>query len=75
MPACIIFGVENLLQDGKIHLGPGVFKLKFSFLVWEEFSTVRVENFEVVLISRFSWVADATKIIHVEGGINTREIF
>ncbi len=34
---------------------------------------VRVENFEVVLISRFSWVADATKIIHVEGGINTRE--
>ncbi len=37
--------------------------------------TVRVENFEVVLISRFSWVADDTKIIHVEGGINTREIF
>ncbi len=36
--------------------------------------TVRVENFEVVLISRFSWVADDTKIIH-EGGINTREIF
>ncbi len=36
---------------------------------------VRVENFEVVLISRFSWVADDTKIIHVEGGINTREIF
>ncbi len=38
-------------------------------------TTVRVENFEVVLISRFSWVADDTKIIHVEGGINTREIF
>ncbi len=37
--------------------------------------TVRVENFEVVLISRFSWVADDMKIIHVEGGINTREIF
>ncbi len=37
--------------------------------------TVRVENFEVVLISRFSWVADDTKIIHVEGGITTREIF
>ncbi len=37
--------------------------------------TVRVENFEVVLISRFSWVADDTKIIHVEGEINTREIF
>ncbi len=37
--------------------------------------TVRVENFEVVLISRFSWVADDTKIIHVEGRINTREIF
>ncbi len=37
--------------------------------------TVRVEHFEVVLISRFSWVADDTKIIHVEGGINTREIF
>ncbi len=37
--------------------------------------TVRVENFEVFLISRFSWVADDTKIIHVEGGINTREIF
>ncbi len=36
---------------------------------------VRVENFEVVLISRFSLVADDTKIIHVEGGINTREIF
>ncbi len=36
--------------------------------------TVRVENFEVVLISCFSWVADDTKIIHVEGGINTREI-
>ncbi len=34
--------------------------------------TVRVENFEVVLISCFSWVADDTKIIHVEGGINTR---
>ncbi len=32
-------------------------------------STVRVENFEVFLISRFSWVADDTKIIHVEGGI------
>ncbi len=30
--------------------------------------TVRVENFEVFLISRFSWVADDTKIIHVEGG-------
>ncbi len=29
-------------------------------------TTVRVENFEVFLISRFSWVADATKIIHVE---------
>ncbi len=28
--------------------------------------TVRVENFEVVLISRFSWVTDDTKIIHVE---------
>ncbi len=27
------------------------------------------------LISRFSWVADDTKIIHVEGGINTRENF
>ncbi len=39
MPACIIFGVENLLQDGKIHLGPCVFKLNFSFLVWEEFSS------------------------------------
>ncbi len=38
-------------------------------------NTVRVENFEVVLISRFSWVADDTKIIHVEGGINTREMF
>ncbi len=37
--------------------------------------TVRVENFEVFLISRFAWVADDTKIIHVEGGINTREIF
>ncbi len=39
--------------------------------------TVRVENFEVFLISRFSWVAvaDDTKIIHVEGGINTCEIF
>ncbi len=24
-------------------------------------------------ILRFSWVADDTKIIHVEGGINTRE--
>ncbi len=38
-------------------------------------ATVLVENFEVFLISRFSWVADDTKIIHVEGGINTREIF
>ena len=38
-------------------------------------STVRVENFEVFLISRFSWVAHHTKFIHVEGGINTREIF
>ncbi len=38
-------------------------------------STVRVEIFEVFLISRFSWVADDTKIIHVKGGINTREIF
>ncbi len=37
--------------------------------------TVRVEIFEVFIISRFSWVADATKIIHVEGGITTREIF
>ncbi len=37
--------------------------------------TVRVENFEVVLISCFSWVANDTKIIHVEGGINTHEIF
>ncbi len=37
--------------------------------------TVRVENFKVVLISRFSCVADDTKIIHVDGGINTREIF
>ncbi len=37
--------------------------------------TVRVENFAVVLISRFSWVAHHTKFIHVEGGINTREIF
>ncbi len=37
--------------------------------------TVRVEHFEVFLISRFSWVADDTKIIHVEGGITTREIF
>ncbi len=37
--------------------------------------TVRVENFEVFLISCFSWVADDTKIIHVEGGINTRENF
>ncbi len=37
--------------------------------------TVRVENFEVFLISHFSWVADDMKIIHVEGGINTREIF
>ncbi len=36
--------------------------------------TVRVENFEGFLISCFSWVADDTKIIHVEGGINTREI-
>ncbi len=34
--------------------------------------TVRVENFEVFLISRFSWVADDTKIIHMEGGITTR---
>ncbi len=34
---------------------------------------LRVENFEVFLISRFSWVADDTKIIHMEGGINTRE--
>ncbi len=34
-----------------------------------------VEHFEVFLISRFSWVADDTKIIHVEGGITTREIF
>ncbi len=38
-------------------------------------TTVRVANFEVFLISRFSWVADDTKIIHMEGGINTREIF
>ncbi len=38
-------------------------------------NTVWVENFEVVLISRFSWVTDDTKIIHVEGGINTHEIF
>ena len=37
--------------------------------------TVRVENFEVFLILRFSWVADDTKIIHVEGEITTREIF
>ncbi len=37
--------------------------------------TVRVEIFEGGLISRFSWVADDTKIIHVEGGITTREIF
>ncbi len=28
--------------------------------------TVRVEHFEVFLILRFSWVADDTKIIHVE---------
>ncbi len=39
------------------------------------FTTVRVENFEVFLISRFSWVTDDTKIIHVEGGITTCEIF
>ncbi len=32
-------------------------------------------KFRGVLISRFSWVADDTKIIHVEGGINTCEIF
>ncbi len=38
-------------------------------------ATVRVENFEVFLISRLLRVADDTKIIHVEGGINTREIF
>ncbi len=37
--------------------------------------TVRVEIFEVFLILRFSWVADDTKIIHMEGGITTREIF
>ncbi len=37
--------------------------------------TVRVEIFEVFLITRFSWVADDMKIIHVEGGINTRENF
>ena len=37
--------------------------------------TVRVENFEGVLISRFSWVANDTKIIQVEGRITTREIF
>ncbi len=29
-----------------------------------------IEIFEVFIISRFSWVADDTKIIHVEGGIN-----
>ncbi len=33
--------------------------------------TVQVKNFEVFLISFFSWVADDTKIIHVKGGINT----
>ncbi len=38
-------------------------------------ATVRVGNFEVFLILRFSWVADEMKMIHVEGGINTREIF
>ena len=32
--------------------------------------TVRVEHFEVFLISRFSWVADDTKIIHVYGRWN-----
>ncbi len=37
--------------------------------------TVRVEHFEVFLISRFSWVVDDAKIIHVEGGINTHEIW
>ncbi len=36
--------------------------------------TVRRKFRVVVLISRFSWVADDTKIIHVEGGLNTREI-
>ncbi len=35
--------------------------------------TVRVENFKVFLISRFSWVPHHTKIIRVEGRI--REIF
>ncbi len=37
--------------------------------------TVRVEHFEVFLISRFSWVADDTKLIQVEGGITTSKIF
>ncbi len=41
----------------------------------DNLTTVRVENFEVFLISRFSWVAHHTKFIHVEGGINTRKIF
>ena len=43
--------------------------------MYNEPPTVWVENFEVFLISRFSWVADNTKIIHVEGGITTCEIF
>ncbi len=50
-----------------------MFDAKRAYMIWQ--GTVQVENFEVVLISRFSWVADDTKIIHVEGGINTRENF
>ncbi len=73
-PACIIAGdvqvkvLDNYHGNIRITYNPPLSNDNTS-------NTVRVENFEVVLISRFSWVADDTKIIHVEGGINTREIF
>ncbi len=34
----------------------------------------RTDSHDEAPFSRFSWVADDTKIIHVEGGINTRKI-
>ncbi len=66
----------NLLMNEYCHLkNCTIYTFTAVCLTDYRVATVRVENFEVFLISRFSWVADDTKIIHVEGGINTRKIF
>ncbi len=76
-PDSLSFSVQkyNFLRSSGTSRSSRISRQDFIIIIIAVFITVRVENFEVVLISRFSWVADDTKIIHVEGGINTREIF